>query len=138
MKHGTLYAGKNIFILSCADIEGGTIYAVGNILFDSVYVNYKFNASNIYTKNDELDMCICSERNNVNFNCIFNVLGGFIYAPYGNLNVNGTYFEHYGAYIGDQININAFYIEFHRLPNVSVIDMKWAKPGDVYLCEPIS
>ena len=138
MKHGTLYAGKNIFILSCADIEGGTIYAIGNILFDSVYVNYKFNASNIYTKNDELDMCICSERNNVNFNCIFNVLGGFIYAPYGNLNVNGTYFEHYGAYIGDQININAFYIEFHRLPNVSVIDMKWAKPGDVYLCEPIS
>lgn len=138
MEHGTVYAGKNIFILSCADIEGGTIYAVGNIIFDSIYVKYKYNSSNIHTDNTAIDLCICSERNNVNFNSIFNVLGGFVYAPNGNLNVNGTYFEHSGAYIGDQVNINAFYIAFHRLPNISSVDMKWANPGDVYLCEPVS
>ena len=83
-------------------------------------------------------MWICSENGNVDFNCIYSVTGGVTYAPNGTISADGIYFEHYGCFIAGDNNINAFYINLHRLANSDVVDMKWPYAGNTFLCTPES
>lgn len=91
-----------------------------------------------YTNPKDVDLWICSENGNVDFNCIYSVTGGVTYAPNGTISADGIYFEHYGCFIAGDNNINAFYINLHRLANSDVVDMKWPYAGNTFLCTPES
>lgn len=135
MKHGHLYSGGNVRLYTCSEIEGGTIDAVGNITFNSIYTNYDYEGENRYTDVTDVDLFVCSENGNIDFNCIYSSTGGITYAPNGTISADGVYFEHSGSFIAGDNNINAFYINLHRLDNLSTVDLKWVTPGKVYLCE---
>lgn len=158
MKHGHLYAAGKVNIYSASEIGGGTIDAGKDVTFDSVYMHYKYNEdtnplSNSYTDPTEVDLFICSEQGNINFNSTYSYTGGITYAPGayayttnsetgktemtksgGVISINGIYFEHYGAFIARDNNINAFYINLHRLANLKTLDLKTVSPSNVYLC----
>lgn len=139
LSHGALHAGGRVRVYSCSTIEGGTIDAVGDVLFDSIYTKYVYKYTDPtktpFTDPTAVDLWICSENGNVTFNCIYCVTGGVTYAPNGKIKINGIYFEHYGCFIGGDNNINAFYINIHRLANADTLDMKWPYAGKVYLCK---
>ena len=158
MKHGHLYAAGDVKIYSPSEIGGGTIDAGNDITFDSVYTHYEYNEdtdplSNSYTDPTEVDLFICSEQGNINFNSIYSWTGGITYAPGtlkyttnaetgkseysksgGTISINGVYFEHFGAFIARDNNINSFYINLHRLANLKTLDLKTVSPSNVYLC----
>lgn len=138
LNHGAVYAGGDFKVYGCSDIEGGTINSVGNILFSSIYTNYVYDGNNIYTNPKDVDLFICSENGNIKFNSIYSTTGGITYAPNGKIEANGVYFEHYGSFIGFDININSFYINLHRAANLETLDLGWNKAGNVYLCEPVN
>ncbi len=141
MKHGHLYADGDVKIYSCSQIGGGTIDAVGDVTFDSVYTHYEYEYvdenTNPYTDPTDIDLFIASEDGNINFNSIYSYTGGVTYAPNGTIAANGIAFVHYGCFIASDNNINAFYINLHRLANLSSLDLKWTAPGNVFLCEPM-
>lgn len=139
LAHGALHAGGRVRVYSCSSIEGGTIDAIGDVLFDSIYTKYEYKYTDPtktpFTDPTAIDLWICSENGNVTFNCIYCVTGGVTYAPNGKIKINGIYFEHYGCFIGGDNNIDAFYINIHRLANADTLDMKWPYAGKVYLCK---
>jgi hypothetical protein len=140
-RHAALHADGDIRLYSCTEIEGGTIDAVGDIIFDGIYNEYQYeyvdSTTTPYTDPTKVDLWICSESGNVDFNCIFNSLGGVTYAPNGKITMDGIYFEHYGCLIAGDNDINAFYVNVHRLPNSDTVDIQWTQPGNVYLCTPM-
>lgn len=91
-----------------------------------------------YTEPSKVDLWICSENGSVDFNCVYSVTGGVTYAPNGTISTDGIYFEHYGSFIAGDVDINAFYINLHRLANSDVLDMKWPYAGETFLCTPES
>ena len=135
MKHGALRTGGDIRIFSCSEIEGGTIDAIGDITFDSIYTNYDYDGSNAYTDEKDIDLFICSRNGDVNFHCLYSSTGGVTYAPNGKISADGVYFEHNGSFIAGDNDINCFYINLHRLDNLATLDLEWVSPDQVYLCE---
>ena len=80
-----------------------------------------------------LPNAFASYQNSVNYYALRGSLGALMYAPKGNVNLDGFAYDFYGSIIGDTVDINTYYINVHRFHNWRNLDMHIATSKNVYL-----
>ena len=81
----------------------------------------------------QLPNAICSYQGDVNYNAIYGKLGALMYAPNGNVDLDGYYSEIWGSIVGDRVITNTYYMALHRFTNWRTMDLQIAESGSVYL-----
>ncbi len=125
-----VYADNEINIVTTIDMK--LTYLVAN--------RGDVNLYNVYSKGEnaernakQLPNAICSYQGDVNYNAVYGKLGALMYAPNGNVDLDGYYSEIWGSIVGDRVITNTYYMALHRFTNWRTMDLQVAESGSVYL-----
>ncbi len=128
-----IYANNEINIATTARIRYTYFIANrGNVNFTNL--NFASETSEV-TVDDAKDLPngFASYQGDVNFYALRGTLGALMYAPQGNIDLDGFAYNFYGSMVGDTVDINTFYINVHRFNNWRTLDLNIASSSKVYL-----
>ena len=132
-KQIVVYANNEINVSTTAKIR--STYFITN-RGDVNFTNLDFVSKT--SPDDQVDAqslpnAFASYQRNVNYYALRGSLGALMYAPKGNVDLDGYAYDFYGSIIGDTVDMNAFYINIHRFHNWRSIDLHIATSKQVYL-----
>ncbi len=128
-----IYANNEINVATTARIRSTYFIANrGNVNFTNL--NFASETSEV-TSNDakSLPNAFVSYQGDVNFYALRGTLGALMYAPVGNIDLDGFAYNFYGSMVGHTVDINTFYINVHRYNNWRTMDLHIASSKNVYL-----
>lgn len=125
-----VYADNEINIVTTINMK--LTYLVANRGNVNLYNIYSI-AENAERNAKQLPNAIASYQGDVNYNAIYGKLGALMYAPNGNIDLDGWYSEIWGSAVGDRVITNAYYMALHRFTNWRTMDLQVAESGTVYL-----
>ncbi|MBR7073008.1 MAG: hypothetical protein IKI33_05240, partial [Eubacterium sp.] len=125
-----MYAGNNLTIVTTVDMLMTYLIAdQGEVNLTNFYTKSTHDVNNL----KELPNAICSYNKNINYNAWVGQLSSLFYAPVGNINFDGIYTDIYGSVIGNSVQMNAYFQNFHRFENWRTMDLHVAESGNVYM-----
>ncbi|MBR3149618.1 MAG: Tad domain-containing protein [Eubacterium sp.] len=128
-----IYANRNINVATTAKIRFTYFIANrGDVNFTNM--NFASETSDV-TRMDakELPNAFASYKGDVNYYSLRGTLGALMYAPQGNVDLDGFAYDFYGSIMGHTVDINTFYINVHRFNNWRTMDLHIATSQKVYL-----
>ena len=128
-----VYANNEINIATTAKIR--FTYFIAN-RGDVNFTNLNFvSETSETTPSDATDLpnAFASYQGDVNFYALRGSIGALMYAPVGDVDLDGFAYDFYGSIIGDTVDINTFYINVHRFNNWRTMDLHIASSKKVYL-----
>lgn len=125
-----VYADNEINIMTTAEMK--LTYLVANRGDVNLYDIYS-RSENAELNAKALPNAICSYSGDVNYFSMYGKLGALMYAPNGNLDIDGYYVEIWGSGVADTIETNTYYLSMHRFTNWRTLDLHLATSGSVYL-----
>ncbi|MBQ9517648.1 MAG: hypothetical protein IJR60_06180 [Eubacterium sp.] len=128
-----IYANNEINVATTARIR--STYFIAN-RGDVNFTNLNFaSETSETTPNDAklLPNAFASYKGDVNFYALRGALGALMYAPQGDIDLDGFAYDFYGSMVGDTIDINTFYINVHRFNNWRTMDLHIASAEQVYI-----
>ena len=129
-----IYANNEINVSTTARIRSTYFVANrGNVNFTNL--NFASETSDVRATDDakELPNAFASYQGDVNFYALRGSLGALMYAPVGNIDLDGFAYDFYGSMVGHTVDINTFYINVHRFTNWRTMDLHIATSKKVYL-----
>ncbi|MBE6817105.1 MAG: hypothetical protein E7520_05310 [Ruminococcaceae bacterium] len=128
-----VYANNEINVSTTARIRSTYFVANrGNVNFTNL--NFISETSET-TPSDAINLpnAFASYQGDVNFYALRGSLGALMYAPVGNVDLDGFAYNFYGSIVGHTVDINTFYINVHRFNNWRSMDLHIATSKNVYL-----
>ena len=125
-----VYADNEINIATTINMK--LTYLVANRGDVNLYNIYSIG-ENAERNAKQLPNAISSYQGDVNYNAIYGKLGALMYAPNGNVLLDGYYSEIWGSIVGDRVITKTYYMALHRFTNWRTMDLQVAESGSVYL-----
>ena len=128
-----VYANNEINVSTTARIRSTYFVANrGNVNFTNL--NFISETSET-TPSDAVNLpnAFASYQGDVKFYALRGSLGALMYAPVGNVDLDGFAYNFYGSIVGHTVDINTFYINVHRFNNWRSMDLHIATSKNVYL-----
>lgn len=125
-----IYAGNDLTISTTVDMLMTYLIAdQGNVNLNNFYTKTAYDEHNL----KELPNAISSYNGDIIYTAWVGQLSSLFYAPVGNVLFDGIYTDIYGSVVGNTVEMNAYYQNFHRFNNWRTMDLHIAESGNVYL-----
>ena len=125
-----MYAGNSLYISTTVDMLMTYLIAdQGDVYLHNIYTKTAYDKKNLV----ELPNAIGSYNGDITYTAWVGQLSSLFYAPKGKVDFDGIYTDIYGSVIGNTVEMNAYYQNFHRFNNWRTMDLHIAESGNVFL-----
>ncbi len=125
-----MYAGNSLYISTTVDMLMTYLIAdQGDVYLHNIYTKTAYDEKNL----KELPNAIGSYNGDITYTAWVGQLSSLFYAPKGKVDFDGIYTDIYGSVIGNTVEMNAYYQNFHRFNNWRTMDLHIAESGNVFL-----
>ncbi len=129
-----IYANNEINVATTARFSSTYFIANrGNVNFTNLNFASETSNENATVDAKTLPNGFASYQGDVNFYALRGALGALMYAPAGNVDLDGFAYNFYGSIVGDTVDVNTFYIKVHRFSNWRSMDLHVATSEKVHL-----
>ena len=128
-----VFANNEINVMTTAKIRYTYLIAnQGDVNFTNLDFISK-TSSTAQSNSTILPNAFASYQKNVNYYALRGSLAALMYAPEGNVKLDGFAYNFYGSIMGNTVDIDTFYINVHRFNNWRTIDLHVANSKRVYM-----